>query len=116
MSFETEVEWFEDKVKKLNKQVAELEKERDALVVRVTNCEQIFSDAPDLEFSRFEEMFPNEFEAHNLEQQAKGIEDFGKWVLDTDKNASGLDVRDIDLIESYIEHLNNHAKAPKEQE
>jgi len=27
MSFETEIEWFEGKVKKLNKQVAELEKE-----------------------------------------------------------------------------------------
>jgi hypothetical protein len=51
---------------------------------------------------------------HNLEQQAKGVNDFKKWVLDTDENTSGLDVRDISLIEFYVEPLIRQAKALKE--
>ena len=51
----------------------------------------------------------------DLEQQAKGANDFKEWVLDTDENSSGLDVRDISLIEFYVEPLISQAKALKEQ-
>jgi hypothetical protein len=57
-----------------------------------------------------------EVEIIKLEQQAKGINDFKEWVLDTDENTSGLDVRDISLIEFYVEPLISQAKALKEQE
>ena len=57
----------------------------------------------------------DELEAHNLEQQANGIMDFKKWVLDTDQNSSDIDVRDINLIEFYVEPLISQAKALKEQ-
>ena len=50
------------------RRIAELEKENKLL----KQVEQIFNDSPDLEFSRFKEMFPSEFKAHNLEQQAIG--------------------------------------------
>ena len=56
-----------------------------------------------------------EVEIIKLEQQAKGVNDFKKWVLDTDENTSGLDVRDISLIEFYVESLISQAKALKEQ-
>ena len=56
-----------------------------------------------------------EVEIIKLEQQAKGVNDFKKWVLDTDENTSGLDVRDIGLIEFYVEPLISQAKALKEQ-
>ena len=57
----------------------------------------------------------DELEAHNLEQQANGIMDFKKWVLDTDQNSSDIDVRDINLIEFYVEPLISQAKALKEK-
>jgi hypothetical protein len=60
---------------KMQARINELEKENNSLVTRAINCEKIFSDAPYLEFSKFKEMFPDEFEAHNLTQQAKGIND-----------------------------------------
>jgi hypothetical protein len=78
--------------------IAELEKGRDDAVIAYNNC-----------------MTGSQIHIRDIEQQAKGINDFGKWVLDTDKNASELDVRDIDLIEFYIEHLRNQSKALKEQ-
>jgi hypothetical protein len=53
-------------------------------------------------------------EIRDLEQQAKGVNDFKKWVLDTDENTSGLDVRDISLIEFYVDPLIRQAKALKE--
>ena len=56
-----------------------------------------------------------EVEIIKLEQQAKGVNDFKEWVLDTDKNSSGLDVRDTGLIEFYVESLISQAKALKEQ-
>ena len=60
----------------------------------------------------------NEHAVRDLEQQAKGVNDFKEWVLDTDKNSSGLDVRDISLIECrvYVESLISQAKALKEQD
>jgi hypothetical protein len=49
----------------------------------------------------------------DLTQQAKGVSDFKEWVYKTDKNKSGLDVRDIDLADLYIENLINQAKGLK---
>jgi hypothetical protein len=63
---------------------------------------------------RYLTMNDREQSIHNLEQQAKGVKDFKKWVLDTDQNSSGLDVRDISLIEFYVEPLISQAKALKE--
>jgi hypothetical protein len=54
--------------------ITELEKE-NKLLKRV---EQIFNDATDLNFSDFERYFPEDFEAHNLEQQAKGLIDYAE--------------------------------------
>ena len=54
-------------------------------------------------------------DVRDLEQQAKGINDFKKWVLDTDENTSCLDIRDISLIEFYVEPLIRQAELLKEQ-
>jgi hypothetical protein len=48
--------------------IAELEKEN----LLLKQVEQIFNDSPDLTFDCCERLFEEEFEAHNLEQQAKG--------------------------------------------
>ena len=80
--------------------IAELGKERNELKCKLSHSETMGG----LEQAK-----------RDLEQQAKGVNDFGKWVLDTDKNASGLDVRDIALIEFYVEPLISQAKALKEQ-
>jgi hypothetical protein len=48
--------------------IAELEKENRLL----KQLEQIFNNSPDLTFDCCERLFEEEFEAHNLEQQAKG--------------------------------------------
>ena len=80
--------------------IAELGKERNELKCKLSHSETM----GELEQAK-----------RDLEQQAKGVNDFGKWVLDTDKNASGLDVRDIALIEFYVEPLISQAKALKEQ-
>ena len=94
-----------------DKRIAEFEKE-NKLLKRV---EKIFNDSPDLTFGCCERLFPEEFKAHNLEQKAKGANDFKEWVLDTDENSSGLDVMDISLIEFYVEPLIRQAKSLKEQ-
>ena len=119
--------WACDEILRQDERIAELEKERDeylnSMKLMCLGIDKLHHSTNSSErqgaFNAINTAYydrpSNIIEAHNLEQQAKGINDFGKWVLDTDKNASGLDVRDIDLIEFYIEHLRKQAKALKEQ-
>jgi hypothetical protein len=84
------------------KRIAELEKELDVEYVPMDDRQLVYLTVDDLKRIK-------------LEQQAKGVNDFKEWVLDTDENSSGLDVRDISLIEFYVEPLIRQAKALKEQ-
>tara|TARA_R110000744_G_scaffold102519_1_gene197092 strand:+ start:23 stop:547 length:525 start_codon:yes stop_codon:yes gene_type:complete len=59
------------------KRIAELEKANKLL----KQVEQIFNDSPDLEFSRFKEMFPSDFAAHDLEQQAKALSEYSEHLI-----------------------------------
>ena len=67
----------------LNERITELEKENELL----KQVEKIFNDSPDLEFSRFKEMFPSDFAAHNLEQQAKSLREYSEYLT---SNAEGI--------------------------
>ena len=68
--------------------IAELEKE-NSLLKRV---EEIFNASPDLTFDCCKKLFPEDFQAHNLEQQAKGVLDaieylgWGDIYTDTSPN------------------------------
>tara|TARA_R110000772_G_C13165592_1_gene426458 strand:- start:289 stop:825 length:537 start_codon:yes stop_codon:yes gene_type:complete len=117
------------------KRIAELEKERDMLkeentslqayafrvIAFVTRSVAKLRNIPEFKptgdvLNRVLRLTPNiALGAHNLKQQANGIMDFKKWVLDTDQNSSDLDVRDINLIEFYVEPLISQAKALEEQ-
>ena len=92
--------------KEKDKRIAELEKELTELKAYKAKL------LAHVKYSSTQE----EVEIIKLEQQAKGVNDFKKWVLDTDENTSGLDVRDIGLIEFYVEPLIRQAKALKEQD
>ena len=117
------------------KRIVELEKERDMLkeentslqayafrvIAFVTRSVAKLRNIPEFKptgdvLNRVLRLTPNiALGAHNLKQQANGIMDFKKWVLDTDQNSSDLDVRDINLIEFYVEPLISQAKALEEQ-
>jgi phage shock protein A len=95
------------KCDKQEKRIAELEKE-NILLKRV---EEIFNASPDLTFDCCKRLFEQEFEAHNLEQQAEGIEaaanDYSDNLDATTVYLADLDCRVIDL--------RNQAKALKEK-
>ena len=89
----------------LKAEIAELEIENKLL----KQVEQIFNDSPDLEFSLFKQVFPDEYEAHNLEQQAKGLIDFSYNKMAT--NPGSL----VSLLIYCANVLLDKAKALKEQ-
>jgi hypothetical protein len=90
----------------LFERISELEKE-NALLKQV---EEIFNASPDLTFDCCKRLFEQEFEAHNLEQRAKGVYDVrattGFWNLST--CALRKHLREYETI------LINQAKALKE--
>jgi hypothetical protein len=66
------VDDYESCILRHQESIAKLEKENKLL----KKVEQIFNDSPDLEFSLFKDVFPEEYEAHNLEQQIEGVMDY----------------------------------------
>jgi hypothetical protein len=92
-----------DQNKRVCTEVAELEKE-NILLKRV---EEIFNASPDLTFDCCKRLFEQEFEAHNLDQQAKGIDSAiaelticYRVALDEHK-----DYEDAEVLEGLIDRL-----------
>jgi hypothetical protein len=98
-----------DQNKRVCTEVAELEKE-NILLKRV---EEIFNASPDLTFDCCKRLFEQEFEAHNLDQQAKGINEL---VAHLKVNTSYLMFTESTFreVESYYDFLLDQAKALKE--
>jgi hypothetical protein len=88
--------------------IAELQKE-NALLKQV---EQIFNDSPDLTFVICQRLFQDEFEAHNLEQQAKSIDSLVDKLMFYEFDNQNFISVDDSLAE--FQELRNQAKALKE--
>ena len=98
----------------LKEVIAELEKE-NKLLKRV---EEIFNASPDLTFDCCKELFSEDFQAHNLEQQAKALNDYADSILKRDRlfhiNLSER-MTMHDSCRNQAEDYLNQAKALKEQ-
>lgn len=103
-----ELQEKEQELIKMQARIDELEK---IIAVRQLADKNGYKDG--LEWVESHKQMDEILEAHNPTQQAKGISDFKEWVYKTDKNKSGLDVRDVDLADLFIENLLNQAKELK---
>jgi hypothetical protein len=70
---------------------AELEKEN----ILLKQVEEIFNASPDLTFDCCKRLFEQEFEAHNLEQQAKSLSDAHKVIVENKMLRSARDYIDF---------------------
>lgn len=124
-----ELQEKDQELAKMQARIDELEKERDFLTDDLLETQDNLASLQSA-FEGIELVFCDEdgcpliepfnsdglskwIESFKLTQQAKGISDFKEWVYKTDKNKSGLDVRDIDLADLFIESLLEQAKELK---
>ena len=104
----------------LNERIADLEKENELL----KHVEDIFNASPDLTFDCCKKLFTEDFQAHNLEQQAKGVENAKeyyshKWDDEFENVTVSIMKKGMGYIYpeglgEYSQILRNEAKALKE--